>query len=278
MSTIPEKRNFVPYAYLSKGDNGVFHLFVLSPTTGDKKIDWSPAQYANGATTIYGTVDTESGNANEVHNRCKYYELTPGAKATEGNYTFNESTFEVIITVGETGVAEHKITLLYVDADLAAPTTASLNAGIAYNSPYAYLTNPESDSNGNNKKYAPRCVIITNGYVQHSQKVSILSSQMGACAQEVVLLSNSSGVAEIDSSALDANKSEYAENGPIDGYFHIQILLADTTTRANELGAGGEVVNQATYAGANGYSAANLRSVVIRNKSSDTDDMIFIWE
>jgi hypothetical protein len=278
MSTIPEKRNFVPYGYLSKGDNGTFHLFVLSPTTGDKKVDWNPAQYSNGATTVYGEVKADTGSSSQIFNRYKYYELTPASKAADGNYTFNESTFEVIITVAEENATEHRITLLYADADQAAPTTASLNDGIAYNSPYAHLTNPESDSSGNNKKYAPRCIIITNGYDQHSQKVSILSSQVGACAQEVVLLGSSSAISEIASGSLDANKSEYAENGPIDGYFHVQVLLAATTARANELSAGGEVINQATYAGGGGYSAANARSVIIRNKSSDTDDMVFIWE
>lgn len=273
MSNISEKRTFVPYVHLAKGAS-TYHLFVVVPTPNDKEVSWDSPLYLNGSTVISGSIITASGGSGDA-NRLKYYELDPAVAARNGNYSFVASSFEVIVSITGQDNSVHKTTLVYQDADPVAPDSGSISAQLAYNRPYIYLTNPADTAGSSNKEFVPRCLLFVNEYGLHSQKVSILSSNSGVCAQEIILVKDTTvGITEVAASQLDANATQYYENSPIDGYFHIQVLLADNATVGNSLGQSNTAVNEATYAASS--APVSGHTALTKNRSSDSDDSVFI--
>lgn len=249
--TIGAVRDHAPYLYLTKeSENSTrkFVLFILVPVGVGKKVVFNNVpSYNNGVTTVNVSIEDDT---NGVAGRYPYKLLLDYTSDTN----FNAASYCVrVITSYTSNNTTKKLITKYIFQDVSDvdPTEGNSIVNVAYECPYMYLTNPNTESGEPGNEYFPCCIILLNSF-DFSDASCVPDSGIndGRCHQTVNLKSGPppAGVKEVDVDEIQANKRAYTDPDEVDQNFQV-------------------VVN---------YPDGKKKKGVIRNVSSDTNPSSFI--
>lgn len=233
-----QKKSHAPYTYLTQDSQGLYHLFTAVPLRlgYDRRLA-NPSelavQYLNGITIV--TIELQQSNSITQHEQGALWTYFPLDPNGQSNFNFNPDSDEILVEVlvYETDTLleeEFSSTILYIDRDNQAPPPESLAARKAFNSPYTYLEEIDSNTQGDENMwgYQPYMLLPLKGYDVNPDHILITTPENGIY-ESVVVLSNqpvAAGNFQLTSN-FNVNRDVYYDGGQVEGNFTATVVLED---------------------------------------------------
>lgn len=224
--TIGAVRNHAPYLYLTKETDTStkkFVLFILVSAEAGKKVVYNDnISYDGGVTTINVSVQDDT---NGVAGRYPYkllLDYTADSRFDAASYCVR------VITSYTSNNTTQKLISKYIFQDVSDvdPTEGSSIVNVAYECPYMYLTNPNTESGDPGNEYFPYCIILLNT-LDFSDASCVPDSGVNdaGCHQTVNLKSGPppTGESEVDVNEIQANKRAYTDPNGVDQRFEVVV-------------------------------------------------------
>lgn len=216
--TIGAVRDHAPYLYLTKESETSTHKFVLfilvSVGAGKKVVYNNNISYDGGVTTINVSVQDDSNGVAGRYPHKLLLDYTNDGRFSAASYCVQ---VKVSYTSGGTTVTNSS-KYTFEDTFDVDPTKGSTMVNVAYECPYLYLTNPNSEPGQPNDFFNPSCLVLLHDYDKDGQDYDETD---GNCVQTINLGTSAppDGVTEIMPSWITVNSEFYDDPSPVDKGF-----------------------------------------------------------
>jgi len=227
-----------PYCYLSENtEEGNFDLFVAIPqkegyrviTEGEMQAE---VQYLNDMTVVNIKMEpTGSNEPEEIYTA--YFALQP-EEIQDVTFNLDTAQLAVQVSVFENSEVLEEVnisTLLYRDRDYQQVEEGARADGIAYNCPYSFLREVDSENSSTQGafRYAPYLFVPLRGYELKQENFLLTTPNNGICETVLVLSRNEEGNTNEVSFEhnFKVNDSYYRDSGRIEGNFIVTLLFEE---------------------------------------------------